>query len=692
MPGTMRCIVVGIFALSGLLLPGFSGSAKAAVTAVSKDQERAWLNHLIPLPHEIAIPGKAVLPCSDIRITVRPGAGELENSAASELQNMFKSKTGSVPDGKVFEILVGIADGGGKLCGRAIDGLDALKDKPNKDQAYVIKPLGDNALALTGLGGRGVYYAAVTLRSLLEPVTSPGKTEIPMATATDWPDVEERGVWNSGAMVIEMAPSNKLNFSRAYSKLQKIRRDAPNHAAIDTNEIAQARLRAVHHMPDIVHLNFLHRLDLFEAYPELKGRGARADAGQYHAHKGGDNVEHRAPCASNPALARILAEWMMDIAAAGVPECGCWLTERPAQCECAPCMAAGQFVLEARAFEAAWKEVRKKYPDFVIRLFISTVTEEKYDQVIRELPDGVKIDRACALTRARRRHEPRDIFVNEVMDAFAAKGGWAATWDAPISSNGKVEAPEFKTPHCSAERIRDFVAQMAGRKYSGIYGMRGFSNAERINGFNINALAEWSWNLNGRSEREFAVAWATREGFEAPEKVGDWAALMGPVEWDVYDSGFPECYAWGEAADMVKTGAKPMPGQGMFRYYATPESFDAKLAACDKALAMAASFKNQDLANETRVVRSYILLAKAVFQVADAASAPDAAKPEGRKRLAAGVDALKQAGAGNVLALKAWRTAIGPEPWHHRVHAAINATGNTVSNIAEAVAGAPVKK
>lgn len=691
MPGTILRNLAVIFFTSGLAL--FTGAAFAETTPITKDQERAWMNHLIPLPHEISIPVKVVTPCAEVRITLRPGASELEKSAASELQNMFKRITGSIPDGRGFEILVGIADKDGKLCGRAIEGAAALKDKPNKEQAYIIKPLGENALALTGLDARGVYYAAVTLRALMEPATSSAKTEIPLAAVTDWPDIEERGLWNCETMVIEIAPFTKLNFSRAQSKLEKVRRDAPNHASVNTNEIEQAQLRAVRHMPDITHLNFLQRaVGLYDAYPELKGQGARADAGQYHAHQSGVQAERRAPCASNPMLSKILAEWLMDVAASGVPECGCWLTERPAQCECANCMAAGQFVLEARAFEAAWKEVVKKYPAFVIRLFISTVTEEKYDQVVKELPAGVKVDRACELTLARRHSEPRDVFVNEAMDAFAAKGGWVATWDAPISSNGKVETPEFKTPHCSAERIRNFVSQMAARKYSGIYGMRAFGNAERINGFNIHALAEWSWNLNGRSEREFAIAWATREGFAEPEKVGDWAALMGPVEWDVYGSGFPECYAWGEAADMVKAGTRPECGRGMFRYYASPNAFDEKIAACGKALAIAASFKSPDLANETKVVRSYILLAKGVFQVADAASAPDAAKPEGRKRMSKAVDSLKQAGAENIGALRAWRTAIGPEPWHHRLHAAINATAGTVSNIVEAVAEAPAAK
>jgi len=210
-------------------------------------------------------------------------------------------------------------------------------------------------------------------------------------------------------------------------------------------------------------------------------------------------------------------------------------------------------------------------------------------------------------------------------------------------------------------------------------------------GFNIAALAEWSWNFNGRSEKEFAAAWATRSGYANPDKVAGWSELMGAVEWDVYDSGFPECYAWGRAIEMIKARTKPVLGEGMFRYYATLESFDAKLVNCDKALDIATSFKNPDLANETKVVHSYIQLAKAIYQIAESVSALDAAKPEIKKRLADSVEALKRAGTENVMAIKAWQAAIGPEPWHPRVLAAIKATETTVHDICQSVEG-PVEK
>jgi hypothetical protein len=45
------------------------------------------------------------------------------------------------------------------------------------------------------------------------------------------------------------------------------------------------------------------------------------------------------------------------------------------------------------------------------------------------------------------------------------------------------------------------------------------------------------WNAKGRSEREFALAWATRKGLENPEEIACWMEMMGPVSWNVYGSG-----------------------------------------------------------------------------------------------------------------------------------------------------------
>ena len=48
---------------------------------------------------------------------------------------------------------------------------------------------------------------------------------------------------------------------------------------------------------------------------------------------------------------------------------------------------------------------------------------------------------------------------------------------------------------------------------------------------------------------------------------------------------------------------------------------------------------------------------------------------------------LGRAGKDNVEAIKSWRSALGPEPWHYRVHDAIKGTETTVSDITNLIAG-----
>jgi hypothetical protein len=247
-----------------------------------------------------------------------------------------------------------------------------------------------------------------------------------------------------------------------------------------------------------------------------------------------------------------------------------------------------------------------------------------------------------------------------------------------------VETPEFKTPHRSAHRIRDYVSQLVERRYRGAAGMMAWANhARTICDFNVSALAEWGWNVDGRTEKEFAQAWATINGLEAPETIAQWAEWMGPIEFDAYDSEYPTAYSWGSFIDLIKAKRRPVLGEGVFRYYRTPSSFDEKLDVCRRALALATELTNPDFAHETQVVKSYINLAKALYQIAEHVSTDDLSTLESQALLREQIDAMKAAGAENTAAIRTWRSALGPEPWHFRVDDAILGTENTVAEISQ---------
>ena len=640
------------------------------------DPTRLWTSHLLPLPQEIGIEGSLRCRPGAVGLVLRDQAGPIERQGVAELAALFADKAGVRPEGGAFTIEIGLAAENSAAARR----LQGLK---NCAQAYLIEPRGRDGLILTGLGERGVYYACRTLIQLLEPEIGPEQVHIPLARVVDWPDMDERGLWNfpEPATWIPWLAQIKLNYGKmASTQLQAMARDRPNRAAIDGKQLRQGRRRAFNYLPYILHLNFLHDCGLFRAYPELAGKGDGALTGRYFAHKAGN--QHRVPCASQPALVQILREWMEDIAAQGAGEISCWLSERPGQCGCAECTEVGQFVLEARAFVAAWRAAQKSYPDLQIRIFLSTTTSERDYRVLDELPREVKIERACATELERVLHRPRDLMANPLLDHYAAQGRWIASYDVPIAANGRVDTPEFKVPHRSAERLRDYIGQLVRRGYSGAYGMLAWGGPERrICSFNIHALAEWAWNAGGRDEGAFALAWARREGYADPAAVAEWAALMGPVEFDVYDSAFPICYSQGQAVEMVRQRRRPYLGEGMFRYYLDRDDFEAKLAACDRALEIAQGLAEADLAHETRVVRSYVELARRIYWVAEQIATLDLADMDNQGLVRASLDQLQRAGRDNAQAIRDWRAALGDEPWHYRVHDAIKGTETTVEEI-----------
>lgn len=642
-----------------------------------------WLRHLMPLPQEISF-GDTVI-CNPKEVTIRVGekASSAERFAATELTNLFRTRCGQVPMGSRFELFLGIVDNQGRVEGRPLAQAHRLAELPNRDQAYVIQPQGAEGLVLAGLGGKGVYYAARTLAQLLEPVLGSEQVVIPLINVLDWPDLAERGLWNfpQPADWIPWLSSLKLNYGKmSETRLYPIERGKQIHAEIERNLMVESRLRAFNYLPYILHLNFLHDVGLFSAYPELAGKGDGALAGRYFAHKGGN--QHRVPCASNPLLVDILAGWMMDIADQGAEEVSCWLSERPAQCGCQPCTAVGQFVLEARAFVEAWRRVTSAHPNFHIRLFLSTTTAQRDHQVLAETPPEVKIERACATAMERVLCVPRDLMANPLLDHYASQGRWLVSYDVPLTVNACVDTPEFKLPESSAHRVRDYVRHLHRRHYQGASGMMAWRTmAREICGFNIHALAEWAWNANGRSEREFAVAWATIQGYEHPELVGEWSELMGPLEFDVYDSNFPICYSWGQAEEMVVQRRRPSLGEGMFRYYADAGDFDRKLEVCQRALQLARGFASPILALETEVVRSYVGLAKSIYQVAELVATVELPQLEQQERMRIALQNLKKAEAENLSAIRSWRSALGAEPWHHRVHDALQATTKNVQGI-----------
>jgi hypothetical protein len=562
-----------------------------------------------------------------------------------------------------------------------------LRSVANRDQAYALDVDETGLVTIHALSEPGLFYGGMTLLQLLEAGRDEaGTIRLPLVTIRDWPAMEERGVWNHSFPEewIPWMSSMKLNYSNMWTvTLQKFERGVRNRATIETDLMKRASLRGFRYIPQILHLNFLDRYGLFSAYPELAGIGPDALAGRYFAHKKGSM--NRVPYAGHPLMVEILRDWMLDLAEQGSTEVVCWLTERPAEDGRVETRDAGQFVLEGRAFVQAWDQAREQYPELEIRLFLSTTETVRNYRVIHEAPENVKIVRACAVPLERVTRLPRDLYANPLLDSYAAEGRWVGSYDVPLNANGKVETPEFKLPHRSPHRIRFFVQNLLDRGYRSASGMMAWSNHSReICSMNIAALAEWSWNPEGRDEIAFARAWARKNGLD-PDAVADWTRIMGPIEWDVYDSGFPEKYAWDEARKFIEEEKWPYLGEGLFRYYTTPESFDEKLASVREAKEIAERIPDPSFKNETRIIETYILMDQALLKIARSVALGGLEDLERQSEMREHLRELGEACEQNVLAIEAWRTAYGEGEWHNRVHDAIAATKRVAEDVTDLV-------
>ena len=132
--------------------------------------------------------------------------------------------------------------------------------------------------------------------------------------------------------------------------------------------------------------------------------------------------------------------------------------------------------------------------------------------------------------------------------------------------------------------------------------------------------------------------------------------------------------------ELVHQRQRPYLGEGLFRYYATPDAFSEKRAQLAQAEQIAADLP-EAYGLETSILASYIDLAETIWHIAEWVATKELADVEEQQVLGEYVTALKASGARNVEAIGAWRLHLGPEPWHQRVYDAIGGTKRTVQEI-----------
>jgi len=508
-------------------------------------------------------------------------------------------------------------------------GLTRLKlaKLPNREQAYCIRPVGDNRLVLTALDEAGVYYAVQTLRQLLESKFDKGSVTIPLVSVTDWPDMPERGGWRFSLYgwyntLIERMGAHKINmfeenpgFSVTENKPLKIQL-----SRLTPERIEFGRRHAFKLIPFFAHIDeVFHSSGVYEVYPELQA--VNQETAGVNEELLGETIE-RALCPSQQdRLIEVLAQSMCAFAGyKGVNDIDCWLTESGYECcKCAKCVVDGKplhWILEARALVKAWRIARKQYPDLKIRIALTNGSYPYNRDVLAEIPPEVGVGYYhCSKTY----NSWRDPMIYPLLEEYAAKGNWLSVIPS-ITASVNMISP-WSAPQFIKYRMNEFV----NKNLKSVCVFRKFCIPDsRLYDFNITAVAEWLWNSQGRDEHEFTAAWATRRGYKDPDAIADWADMLGPVSWDVYGSGIPAYRLikgrrdW--VVDEIAKRTQPKLGRGIFRCFPTEEHIDNDLETCRKALALATRLDLPELIHETRVIHGYVGMVKEMYFIAKQAS------------------------------------------------------------------------
>ena len=657
-------------ACAGVLL---SLWAQGAVP-VAADKPELWLNWVIPLPKESAIKQQVTVPAGEVKLTLRAGAGELEQNAFRKLQNLFFDKAGvpgTASGGQQFEILLGVCDAQGRLGNVTVPDGARLQTLPNREQAYLIRPLGANRLALTALDARGVFYAAETLRQLLEPRFKGDSVTLPLAAITDWPDLSERGLWGGSATRdIEWMAERKMNVIDFHSP-HEVLTNGQATASVDQDLIRRGRLNAVNMIPIIQHLNHMGSRGVYDAYPDLRGKGKDAEL------KTECGILHT-PCGSNPKLREILADWFRGYAAnRGATDICCWLSElEKHRCGCETCAKTGHHALETRACVEALRMAREQYPDLRIRILLTQGSYDHNDTVLAEIPPDVQVTYYEGL---RTYDISTNTMIYPLLETYAASGRWLGVYPTLF--------PHWRyvTPWSCPQFIKFRMTEYVDKKLKNMTGYIAPDN--RLFDFNVTAAAEWGWNAHGRTEQEFSLAWATRQGFKQPRAVADWAVKLGAVSWDLYEPRFVARYMVypGAIKGMIAKRAKPSFGEGMFAQIPDEARLRANRAVCGEALRLAEETGTAAMLSETLVTLSYYDLLIGLCDICNVLSVKGPVGMAERRTLQDIMNGLVLTGSENIEAYRDWERTAGPGAGGGGVDESVRATVSTIQAVADAL-------
>ena len=636
------CYLPHLFACYSVFLAQFF-NAPTSIKPLSAQEETNWQRHVVPLPKHMRFEGSVEVPANQVAIRVEAGSGPVVEQATIELtEALGVPAVFKLPENATFTIT--FRQGGPEA--------DRLAQLPNADQAYRIIPeTGGNGLRLTARSPVGLYYAAKTLQQLIKARAREDKVLMPLVEIADWPDLRDRGLWGCYSYLhISWLADRKMNYLEQLANTRVISQQRTSVELSPAKQVMfeQGPRHAVQPVPIIVHLELQHGGGLFKVYPELRAQGG----------------EKGAICYSQPVIIDILADWLAGFAEMpGVSEVDVWMSENlhgKGGCRCPKCCKENRDLQEAGVIVSAWRKAQERAPDLGLRILTSEETYESNEKMLAELPPAVGIWYYESLLTYTTGEAP---MVPAYLEELARQGrvvGVCCNLTPIVALTHPFTGAAFVR-----YRMNEFIRK-------GMTSLLGFPTPRiPLATFNVEAAAEWSWNAQGRSTREFACSWAVRQGMADPELFATWSETLGPVAWDVYGSDWPShelrnCLK--TVTEYLKAGTLPGLGElllgGSFRSpfgdIKTVEQLNEDVSQAREAVELARRLQDQAALQESLVVQGYINSLKALWELkhlitSEGVASKDRAATEGYIKMY--LDGLGQAQA----ALPKWLTAAMPD-------------------------------
>ncbi len=610
---------------------------------ISAADAQQWIYHTVPLPRQIAITHQVVTPNNTVAISYAGGSPLLVQQAASELREaLFGSPNPVNVPNPVWTIHLQV--GGAEA--------DPLNAYPNASQASLIQSDTPQAsLRLIALTPQGVYYAAKTVAQLIRGRRQGTQVSIPVMTATDWPDMAERGVWGVDASYyLRWLSDRKLNFMEQIASTSV---NGAGQAVVTMAGYKQIMLDdgptyGFIAIPAVPHLDSMQSRGVFNAYPDLRAQGS--------------NASPEASCYLRPRIFDIIGDWIKGCAAMNnVTEVDVWMSEnlhKETGCECTDygCRYGNRDILEMQAILNGYNQAKQQYPNLTLRILTGNETEQSNSAILNALPTGVKLVYYHSLNTYTARET--NIVPNYLQNA--ATGGRHVGMCPSLSASviSDIVNP-FSGPQFIRYRMNEFVSK-------GMDCLMGYPIPRTLYyEMNMEAAGEWTWNAVGRSVHDFAYGFAVRRGFSDPELFAQWADAHGAVAWDVYGSAWPVDETRGSAnvaTDLVNGTLPPLGSTGVYPKpwgdIKTLSQLNNDVALAAQAVAIANQLNIAQYRQESLVVQGYINSLKALYELKQLVGMGGSISPQNHaaanQYLTMYVDSLTQART----AVATWETTV----------------------------------